>query len=232
MEPDVPAQVALVRHIVEVTLGLRLTRIMFLPVPFLQKCLRERIPVGITLGVEARPGVAVPIPGAPHATPSSKTRTESPRARKRYNAYNPVTPAPMIITSHCSTSSRISFPTVGVRCRGCPIELSFRSLHRSGGHDKNGSPHTTTSSLQHRAMVASCFSPLTSALAKAVATTIECSVVKVQRPSLTAPRATEGPVLSLMQNLPRREALITVPATLPPSVLPFGSPWWTQRRWW
>jgi hypothetical protein len=39
-------------------------------------------------------------------------------------------------------------------------------------------------------------------------------------------------VISLMHNLPRREALITVPATVPPSVLPFGSPWWTQRRWW
>ena len=37
-------------------------------------------------------------------------------------------------------------------------------------------------------------------------------------------------VISLMQNLPRREALITVPATVPPSVLPFGSPWWTQCR--
>ena len=69
MEPDVPAQVELVRHIVEVALVLRLTRIMFFPVPFLQEFLRERIPVGITLGVEARPGVAVPIPGATHATP-------------------------------------------------------------------------------------------------------------------------------------------------------------------
>ncbi len=69
MELDVPAQVKLVRDIVEVALVLRLTRIMLFPVPFLQEFLRERIPVGITLGVEARPGVAVPIPGATHATP-------------------------------------------------------------------------------------------------------------------------------------------------------------------
>src|SRR5947209_3355300 len=90
---DVSAQVKLVRHIVEVALGLRLSRIMFGPVPFLQELLRKRIPVGITLGVEARAGVAVPIPGAAHATPSSKARTASPRSRKRYNAYKPVTPA-------------------------------------------------------------------------------------------------------------------------------------------
>src|SRR5437016_10541669 len=68
MALDVPTQVKLVRHIVEVALGLRLPRIMFAPVPFLQECLRERIPIGIALGVEARPGVAVPIPGATHAT--------------------------------------------------------------------------------------------------------------------------------------------------------------------
>src|SRR5215510_13649205 len=93
----------------------------------------------------------------------------------------------MIITSHCSPCSRISFPTVGVCCRGYLIELSLRSLNRSGCHDKNGSPHTTTSSSHNRAMVASYFPPLASALAKAVGTTIECRVVKVKRPSLTAP---------------------------------------------
>src|SRR6267143_4794528 len=65
---DVPAQVKLIRNIIEVAFILRLTRIMFFPVPLLQEFLRERIPVGITLGVEARPGVAVPIPGAAHAT--------------------------------------------------------------------------------------------------------------------------------------------------------------------
>jgi len=56
-------------------------------------------------------------------------------------------------------------------------------------------------------MVASCFPPLASALVEAVETTIECSVVKVKRPSLTAPRAIERPVLSLMQNLPRMRGL-------------------------
>jgi hypothetical protein len=29
----------------------------------------------------------------------------------------------------------------------------------------------------------------------------------------------------------KEKALITVPATWPLSGLPFGSPWWTQRRW-
>src|SRR6266404_8341054 len=135
----------------------------------------------------------------------------------------------MISTSHCSTSSRMSFPTVGVCCRECSIALSFRSLHRFGCHDRHLSPPPTTSSSPKHALVASCFPPLASDRAKAVVTTIECSVVKVKRHSLNAPRATEGPVLSLMQNLPRREALITVPATVLPSVLPFGSPCCTQR---
>src|SRR6185503_289597 len=112
---------------------------------------------------------------------------------KRYNAYNPVTPAPMIITSNCSTAL-VSFLTGDIRCRDFPIELSFRAFHRSGCHDRNWSPHTTTSSLHNRAI----------ALAEAVETTIECSVVKVKRQSLKAPRATEGPVIALRQNTTKR----------------------------
>jgi hypothetical protein len=65
-------------------------------------------------------------------------------------------------------------------------------------------------------MVAFCFPPLASALAETAGTTIEFSGVKVKRQSLNAPRVTEGPAIALMQNLPRREALITVSATLPP----------------
>jgi hypothetical protein len=37
VEPNVSAQIELVRHIVEITFVFRLTLIMFLPVPFLQK---------------------------------------------------------------------------------------------------------------------------------------------------------------------------------------------------
>ena len=82
----------------------------------------------------------------------------------------------------------MSFPTVGVRCRECPISLSFRALHRSGCHDKHWSLHTTTSAEHNRAMIASCFPPLASVLAEAVETTIEFSGVKVKRQSLTALR--------------------------------------------
>src|SRR5262249_40441198 len=83
-----------------------------------------------------------------------------------------------------STSSIMSFPTVGVRCRGFPIELSFRAFHRSGCRGRNWSPHPTTSSSHHRTMVAAFFPPLAPALAEAVEATIKCSVVKVKRQSL------------------------------------------------
>ena len=69
LQLDVPAQVKLVRDIIEVALVLRLAGIMFFPVPFLQEFLREGIAVGVTLRVEARARVAIPIPGAAHATP-------------------------------------------------------------------------------------------------------------------------------------------------------------------
>src|SRR5215510_9796700 len=92
MEPNVPAQVELVRHIVEVALVLRLTRIIFFPVPFLQEFLRERIPVGITLGVEARPGVAVPIPGATHATPRLEDLDRKPAFTQTVQRIQPCYP--------------------------------------------------------------------------------------------------------------------------------------------
>src|SRR6266851_7423111 len=69
LQLDVPAQVKLVRDIIEVALVLRLAGIMFLPVPCLQEFLREGIAVGVTLRVEARARVAIPVPGAAHATP-------------------------------------------------------------------------------------------------------------------------------------------------------------------
>src|SRR5262249_44497964 len=67
MQLDVSAQVKLVRDIIEVALVLRLAGIMFFPVPFLQEFLREGIAVGVTLRVEARARVAIPIPGAADA---------------------------------------------------------------------------------------------------------------------------------------------------------------------
>ena len=41
---------------------------MLFPVPFLQEFLRERISIGVTLGVETTSRVAIPIPGAAHST--------------------------------------------------------------------------------------------------------------------------------------------------------------------
>ena len=62
------AQVELVGHEVEVTLVFGLAGVEFLPVPFLEQLLGEGVAVGIALGVEAGAGIAVPIPGAAHAT--------------------------------------------------------------------------------------------------------------------------------------------------------------------
>ena len=65
-EPDVAAEVEFVGHTVEVALGLGLAGKVFAPVPLLQEFLRERIAVGITLGIETRARIAVPIPGPAH----------------------------------------------------------------------------------------------------------------------------------------------------------------------
>ena len=67
VEADVAAQVELVGNVVEVALVLGLSGIQFLPIPFLEQFLGEGIAVGIALGVEARSGVAVPVPGTAHA---------------------------------------------------------------------------------------------------------------------------------------------------------------------
>jgi hypothetical protein len=67
IELNVATQVKLVGNIIEIALVLWLAGEMLFPVPLLQQFLRERIAVAVTLGVEARPRVAVPIPGASDA---------------------------------------------------------------------------------------------------------------------------------------------------------------------
>ena len=63
-ELDVAAQVELVGDLVQVAQRLGLGREMLRPVPLGQEFLGKRIAIGITLRVEARAGVAVPVPGA------------------------------------------------------------------------------------------------------------------------------------------------------------------------
>ena len=82
IELDVPTQVKLVRDIIEVALVLWLARRMFFPVPFLQEFFSENEYVGVVPESKRAPG-KYPLPGAAHAAPSSKARTESLRARKR-----------------------------------------------------------------------------------------------------------------------------------------------------
>ena len=63
-ELHVPAQIELVGDQVQVFEVVRLGREMLLPVPFLQQLLREGIAVAPAFGIEARAGVAAPVPGA------------------------------------------------------------------------------------------------------------------------------------------------------------------------
>ncbi len=64
VELDVPAQVQLVGHEVAVAQGLRLGGEVLAPLPLAQDLLGEGVAVGPALGVEAGPGVPVPVPGA------------------------------------------------------------------------------------------------------------------------------------------------------------------------
>src|SRR5271163_651164 len=67
VELDVAAQVEFVRDEIQIALGLGLRGKMLLPIPLLQEFLGKRIAVAVALGIEARAGVAIPVPGAAHA---------------------------------------------------------------------------------------------------------------------------------------------------------------------
>jgi len=71
LELDIAAQVKPVRYIIQITLVLRLTRKVLLPIPFLQEFFRERKAVGFALGIKAAARIAVPIPVPPTPSPSS-----------------------------------------------------------------------------------------------------------------------------------------------------------------
>jgi hypothetical protein len=62
LEPDVPTQIKLVGHIVEVAQDFRLLGIPAGPLPFLQDFLGEGIAVEIAFGVASRAGIPVPVP--------------------------------------------------------------------------------------------------------------------------------------------------------------------------
>ena len=81
-ESDVAPEVEPVDHVVEVALGLRLRREVLLPLPLVEQLLREEVGVGVALRVEARPGVAVPVPGATHAV----ARLEQLRGEARFTS--------------------------------------------------------------------------------------------------------------------------------------------------
>ena len=64
IELDVTAEVELVGHEVAVAEGLRLRREVLAPLPLAQDLVGEGVAVRPALGVEPRPGVAVPVPRA------------------------------------------------------------------------------------------------------------------------------------------------------------------------
>jgi hypothetical protein len=67
---DIAAQVELVSDMIEIAQRLRLASKVLRPFPFLQQLLRKRVTVGIALGIEARAGIAIPVPGAADVGPS------------------------------------------------------------------------------------------------------------------------------------------------------------------
>ena len=69
VEPDVPAQVELVGHVVQVAQRVRLGGKMLRPVPLLQQLLRKGVAIGPALRIEAGARVAVPVPGAADIRP-------------------------------------------------------------------------------------------------------------------------------------------------------------------
>ena len=63
VEPDVATEVEFIRDVVEVALVLRLAGEVLLPIPLLQEFFRKRVTIAVTLGIETRARIAVPIPG-------------------------------------------------------------------------------------------------------------------------------------------------------------------------
>ena len=63
-ELHVPAQVELVGDVVQVFQRVGLRGEVLLPVPFLHQLLGKGVAVGPAFGIEARAGIAVPVPGA------------------------------------------------------------------------------------------------------------------------------------------------------------------------
>ncbi len=64
LEADVTAQVEAVCDMVGIAQNLGLGRILFAPYPFLLQLFAERVGVVHALHVAARPGIAIPVPGA------------------------------------------------------------------------------------------------------------------------------------------------------------------------
>src|SRR5260370_26683657 len=79
VERDVAAEVELVGDEVEIARRLRLRSEMLGAAPFLQQLLREGIAVGIALGIEARAGITIPVPGAADARPGLEHADPQPQ---------------------------------------------------------------------------------------------------------------------------------------------------------
>ena len=58
------AQAELFGDVVKVAQVLRLSREPFFPVPLVQQFARERIAIGVALGIEAGARIAIPVPGS------------------------------------------------------------------------------------------------------------------------------------------------------------------------
>jgi hypothetical protein len=82
VERDVAPQVKLVGYVVEVALVLRLPGKVLLPIPLLQQFLRKRVTIAVTLGIETRARVAVPIPCPAHSAACLENPNRQPELPK------------------------------------------------------------------------------------------------------------------------------------------------------
>src|SRR3954469_4995547 len=70
VEADVAAQIESIGDEVEIAAGLRLGGEFLRPVPFVDQFLRPAVGIAVALRIEARAGIAVPVPGPADAVGS------------------------------------------------------------------------------------------------------------------------------------------------------------------
>ena len=134
VELHVAAQVEFVGDEVEIFQRVGLRREMFLPVPFLQQLLRKRIAVGPAFGIEARAGIAVPVPGAADIAAGleyPRRHAELAQAIKHEHAGNPGADDDRVVFGDVIQTQAV--PPSSMRRACCPFLTVRPIVHRAAG---------------------------------------------------------------------------------------------------